>query len=90
MNVKWIQGKEDSYVGANLKISGEDKLGLVGSITTIITNDLKVNMRSINFNSKGKKFSGILSVLVKDTEHLKQLIAKIMKVDGVEKVVRVK
>ncbi len=90
MNVKWIQGKEDAYVGANLKISGEDKLGLVGSITTIITNDLKVNMRSINFTSKGKKFSGILSVLVKDTEHLKQLIAKIMKVDGVEKVVRVK
>jgi len=37
-----------------------------------------------------EKFSGILSVLVKDTEHLKQLIAKIMKVDGVEKVVRVK
>lgn len=90
MNVKWIKGKEDSYVVANLKIAGEDKLGLVGSITTIITNDLKVNMRSINFNSKGKKFSGILSVLVKDTEHLKQLIAKIMKVDGVEKVVRVK
>ena len=90
MNVKWIKGKEESYVSANLKISGEDKLGLVGSITTIITNDLKVNMRSINFNSKGKKFSGILSVLVKDTEHLKQLIAKIMKVDGVEKVVRVK
>lgn len=90
MNVKWIKGKEESYVSANMRITGEDKLGLVGSITNIITNDLKVNMRSINFNSKGKKFTGILSVLIKDTEHLKQLIAKIMKVDGVEKVVRVK
>ncbi len=90
MQVKWLKSGEDRFTTANLKITGEDKLGIVGSVTNTITNDLRVNMRSINFNSKGKLFKGIVSVLVKDNEHLSQLIAKLLKLDGVDKIVRVK
>ncbi len=90
MQIKWIKSGDDTFTIANLKVTGQDKLGVVGTITNVITNDLRVNMRSVNFNSKGKSFTGNVSVLVKDNEHLSQLIAKIGKIDGVEKVVRVK
>lgn len=90
MQIKWIKSEENTFTIANLKITGIDQVGLVGTITNVITNDLRVNMRTVNFNSKGKAFTGIVSVMVKDNEHLNQLIAKINKVDGVDKVVRVK
>lgn len=90
MQIKWIKSEENTFTIANLKITGVDQVGLVGTITNVITNDLRVNMRTVNFNSKGKAFTGIVSVMVKDNEHLNQLIAKINKVDGVDKVVRVK
>ena len=90
MQIKWIKAAEESFTLANLKITGSDQLGLVGTITNIITNDLRVNMRSVNFSSKGKVFTGNVSVLVRDNEHLNQLIAKINNIQGVEKVVRVK
>ena len=90
MQIKWIKSEDNTFTSANLKITGVDKVGLVGTIMNMITNDLRVNMRSINFNSKGKTFIGNVSVMVKDNEHLNQLIAKINKVDGVDKVIRVK
>jgi GTP pyrophosphokinase len=90
MQVKWVKSEENIFNTANLKITGDDQLGVVGLITNIITNDLRVNMRSINFTSKGRTFTGIVSIMVKDNEHLSQLVAKINKVDGVDKVVRVK
>jgi len=86
--VKWVQSKELGTSVINLKITGSDELGVVGSITKVITDDLRVNMRSINFKTKGKRFEGFVTVMVKDHEHLNQLIFKLKKVPGVEKVIR--
>ncbi len=90
MAVKWFQGKGGSYSMTNLKITGKDEIGLVSAITRTITDDLRVTMRSINFHKKGKHFEGRVSVMVKDYNHLDQLIAKINQVKGVERVMRVK
>ncbi|MEJ2594309.1 MAG: HD domain-containing protein [bacterium] len=90
MAVKWFQGKGASYSLTNLKITGKDEIGLVSAITRTITDDLRVTMRSINFHKKGKHFEGRVSVMVKDYNHLDQLIAKINQVKGVERVLRVK
>lgn len=88
--IKWVNGTEESYSSANLRITGTDELGLVSAITSTIADDLRVNMRSINFHKKGKHFEGRVSVLVKNYDHLDQLIARLNQVKGVEKVVRVK
>lgn len=90
MAIRWVGSDENSFSSANLKITGMDELGLVSAITRTITDDLRVNMRSINFSKKGKHFEGKVTVMVKDFNHLDQLIAKLNMVRGVEKVVRVK
>lgn len=90
MAIKWIKGEDKAFSTTNLKITGIDELGVVSAITRTITDDLRVNMRSINFQKKGKHFEGRVNVMVKNHEHLDQLIAKINQVKGVEKVVRVK
>ena len=90
LDVKWMQQKEDSHSAINLRILGEDELGVVGSITAVVAADLRIKMRSVNFKTKGKRFEGKITVLVKNFNHLNELIAKIKKVSGVEKVLRVK
>jgi len=90
MQIKWVKGKDSNVANVTLRIEGIDELGIVGTITKIITDDFRVNMRSISFQNKGKKFTGSVTVMVKDFEHLNQLIHKLTKVKGVEKVNRVK
>jgi GTP pyrophosphokinase len=90
MEVKWISSSQSKFWTANLRITGRDELGVVGVITKVVTDDLRVNMRAVNFQTKGKLFEGQLTVMVKDNEHLDQLIHKLGKVPGVVKVVRIK
>lgn len=90
LEIKWITSGEDSFSVASLRITGRDELGVVGSITKVITDDLRVNMRSLNFQTMGNKFVGKVSVSIKNHDHLDQLIHKIIKVKGVDKVLRIK
>ena len=90
LEVKWIGSEEKPYYRVNLKISGRDELGIVEALTKTITGDLRVNMRSINFTTKGKKFEGRVSLMIRNHDHLDQLIHKLKLVKGVEKIVRAK
>ncbi|MFK5857384.1 MAG: HD domain-containing protein [Bacteroidota bacterium] len=90
LEIKWISSGDNQFSEANLRITGTDELGILGSITKVIADDLRVNMQSVNFQTMGKKFVGKVCVSIKNNEHLDQLIHKLKKVDGVAKVVRVK
>ncbi|MBN2614912.1 MAG: bifunctional (p)ppGpp synthetase/guanosine-3',5'-bis(diphosphate) 3'-pyrophosphohydrolase [Bacteroidales bacterium] len=90
LDVKWIAVEDKHYHQVNIKITGMDQLGMVESITRIITGDLRVNMRSITFNTKGKQFEGKVTLMIRDTSHLSQLIYRLTQVKGVEKVTRIK
>jgi GTP pyrophosphokinase len=90
LEVKWMKQPESSLSAINLRILGTDELGVVGSITNVVTNDLHVGMRSVNFVTKGKHFEGKITVLIKNINHLNHLIAKLKKIPGVERVLRVK
>ncbi len=90
LDIKWMTSGENHFSIANLRITGTDELGMLGSITKVIADDLRVNMQSVNFQTMGKKFVGKVSVSIKNNEHLDQLIHKINKVAGVDKVFRVK
>ncbi len=90
LEIKWMTSDENHFSIANLRITGTDELGIVGSITKVIADDLRVNMQSVNFQTMGKKFVGKVSVSIKNNEHLQQLMHKINNVVGVDKVIRVK
>lgn len=90
IDVKWLSSVEKPFYQVNLKISGQDKLGMVESITKLVASDLRVNMRSVSFQTKGKKFEGKLAIMIRNNEHLTQLIHRLGQLKGVEKVMRVK
>ena len=73
---------------AALEISGIDSLGLVSKVTDIVSKQLKVNMKSISFESLDGTFIGKLKVQVSDTEHLDQLMNELKSIDEYVKVTR--
>lgn len=88
IHVKWKESKDNPVFQAAIRVAGIDTLGLVGEITKLISNDLKVNMRSIAFDTRDGRFVGKIVLQIKDTDHLDQLMHRIGRVQGVEKVVR--
>lgn len=88
MPAKWIDSSKQNYK-VTLKISGEDKHGILNKITQIIAGNSNMNIYNINSNTRGSIFSGVITLDVKNKTQLKKLIENISKVDGVNKVRRV-
>ncbi len=71
-----------------LRIVGNDNIGVVTNITSVISQEKDVMMRGINIESHDTLFSGTLSLLVGGNTKLNKLIAKIEGVKGVKQVKR--
>ena len=83
----WKEYKRDAFI-TGLKFIGIDNVGLVKELTTIISDLEKVNMKSLNFDSKDGVFEGNIMLYVLDKNHLENLIRKLRNIEGIEKVVR--
>jgi GTP diphosphokinase / guanosine-3',5'-bis(diphosphate) 3'-diphosphatase len=73
---------------AGIKITGIDDIGIVNTITNIISAEHHVNMKSISFETFDGLFEGKIMLFVYDTEHLDQLLLKFEQIDGVKSVER--
>ncbi|SIT92864.1 RelA/SpoT family protein [Pontibacter indicus] len=82
IKAKWTDQKELAFL-AGIRIKGTDRVGLVNDLTRIISNSLRVNMRSITIDSNDGIFEGNIMVFVNDTGHLDKLIQRMGKVTGV-------
>ena len=87
VKAKWNSQKELAFL-TGLHITGIDDVGLINKITTVISSDFKVNMRSITVDTEDGIFEGSIMVYVNNTKHLDNLIAKLKEVVGVNSVTR--
>ncbi|MFT5761886.1 MAG: guanosine-3',5'-bis(diphosphate) 3'-pyrophosphohydrolase [Polaribacter sp.] len=88
LKATWIDSSKQEFKTI-LKVSGNDKKGIVNNLTRIITNTMDVYINNINISGDHGVFEGKLSISVKNKTQLSKLIASIKKVDGVQKVERV-
>ena len=87
IKAKWVDSSSDEFT-AILKLSGIDNIGIVSEVTQSISRDMSVNINKLNFDSEDGIFTGIISVSVKNKTILNRLINRILKVKGVDKVLR--
>ncbi|RZK48390.1 MAG: bifunctional (p)ppGpp synthetase/guanosine-3',5'-bis(diphosphate) 3'-pyrophosphohydrolase [Pedobacter sp.] len=87
VKAKWNRQKELTFL-TGLHIVGIDDVGLINNITKVISNDFKVNMRSITVDTNDGIFEGSIKIFVNDKEHLDQLIQNLLEVKGVTGVSR--
>lgn len=88
IDARW-DGKGSSQYAVTLRVVGQDDLGIVNNITSIISKEEKILLRSISIDSDDGLFSGTLTIMLEDTSRLKQLIQKLEGVKGVKGVSRV-
>jgi len=88
IKAKWTDKESIAFL-AGIQIKGIDELGIVNNITRIISDELNLNIRSINVETNDGTFQGVLKIYVQDTHRLNQLINNIKKIKGVEKVQRI-
>lgn len=84
---KWTSQHEIAFL-TGLKIRGTDRVGLINDVSKIISEELKVNMRSMSIHTDSGIFEGEIMLYVNDTRHLEELMTKLEKVEGVYKVSR--
>lgn len=88
VQAKWIDSTQEEF-NAILKITGMDVMGLTNQLTKVISNQMHVNIQSINLSSEAGIFKGQITVMVQNNVILKKLIENIKTVDGIDKVTRV-
>ncbi len=85
VKAEWVKQSAASGKVSEIHITGTDRLGILNDITRVISEDLKVNMRSVSFDSKAGNFEGIIKVFVSDKKHLDSLIQRLGKIKGILK-----
>ena len=88
VKARW-SGKGASQYSITLRVIGNDDIGIVNNLTSIISKDERLVLRSINIDSHDGLFSGNLVVMLEDTSRLEQLIKKLRTVKGVKQVDRI-
>jgi guanosine-3',5'-bis(diphosphate) 3'-pyrophosphohydrolase len=88
IKARWKESQSTKVFITNLRVIGMDRVGILNDITKVISEDLRVNMKSVNFKSAGSGFEGVIKVQVRDVEHLGYLRQRLLKIKGVIKVVR--
>jgi GTP pyrophosphokinase len=87
LKAKWIDSTIQDYT-STIKISGIDNLGIVNQITKLISNTLNINIKKMSFDTVDNIFRGKITLKVKTKNILNDLIKRLKKINGIEKVIR--
>jgi len=87
VSAKWSKHKILSYL-ARISMVGIDKIGMINEITEVVSKQLNVNIRTVNFNVHDGIFEGSIDLYVHSAADLNNLILSIGKIKGVDGVKR--
>jgi GTP pyrophosphokinase len=87
IKARWA-GKSGSQYSCTLKVIGNDDIGIVTNITSLIQKESNVALRSISVDSADGFFHGHLTILISDNKVLENIIKKIKTIKGVKSVER--
>lgn len=82
IDVQWPDNSDEEFL-VGIKVSGEDKPGMLNEITQVIAAHDNTNIKSVNISSKGSTFDGSVILMVRNINQLNQLINKIKSIGGV-------
>ena len=88
VRARWASRSSKNTFPAVIHVIGNDDLGIVNNLTSIISKDQHIMLRNINIESRDGLFYGELTVLIEDNLQLRLLIRKLQTVKGVKTVSR--
>jgi len=88
LSTEWSRHKNTSFE-ATLEVKGLDSLGMLSSISKIISEDFNVNIQRLLIEVKDGVFEGKIKMKVHDVEDIQKMCVKLSKLDKIKSVGRV-
>jgi GTP pyrophosphokinase len=86
-DIRWSSHKVMSYLSI-IRVQGIDRIGILMDLVQVITGELNINIRELKIQSHDGIFEGEISLYVTSTDDLNAVIAKIKKINGVDRAQR--
>tara|TARA_B000000477_G_scaffold12961_2_gene11060 strand:+ start:29846 stop:32071 length:2226 start_codon:yes stop_codon:yes gene_type:complete len=87
IKAKWIDSSQEEFT-VKIELIGIDKMGLVNNITKVISENMNINMKRLNFETDSGTFKGDILMSVKTNLEATKLIKKLKVLNGIEKIKR--
>jgi GTP pyrophosphokinase len=88
VSTEWSSHKNTSF-DATLEVQGIDSLGVLNTITQIISNDFNVNIQRLIIEAKDGVFEGKIKLKVHNVEDIQRLCLTLSKIKNIKSVGRV-
>jgi GTP pyrophosphokinase len=88
ITAEWTKFKKLSYL-SRIKLTGFDRVGIVSEISTIISKQNNINMRTVHFDAHDGIFEGDLYLYIHNVQDLTELISRLMKIKGMDNIERI-
>lgn len=88
VKARWSGKSTGSQYPITLRIVGHDDIGIVTNISSLISKEKNISLRSISIDSNAGLFQGNLTIMVNDTHELDGIVKKLRLVKGVKSVSR--
>jgi len=88
VKARWAGKGQGTSYPITLHVVGQDDIGIVTNLTSIISKETDVTLRSIGINSKDGLFSGNITIMIGDTSRLEALLKKLRTIKGVKQISR--
>jgi GTP pyrophosphokinase len=88
IEVQWKADSIKASFPAVIRVTGNDKIGLMNELSQVISNELNINMLSLKMDARNGAVTGTIKVMVKSSKHLGELLRRISDIRGVDRAVR--
>ncbi|HJE87492.1 RelA/SpoT family protein, partial [Rikenella microfusus] len=89
LSARWRATSSSGAFRATIRVQGDDVPGLAGRVTDLISQELKLNIRSMSFGAQRGVMEGQLSIEVTSAQAVDMVLYKLKKVNGVTRAFRV-
>ncbi len=86
VTIAWLTGQ--SLFPVNIYLRGVDSTGLLGELSTVISNHLNANIQKISMESKNGVFEGTIQVMVHSKSDAGRIIKALKKLEKIKTVAR--
>jgi GTP pyrophosphokinase len=88
VKARWSGKSVGSQYPITLRIIGHDDIGIVTNITSLISKEKNISLRSISIDSNAGLFQGNLTIMVSDNKELENIVKRIQQIKGVKNITR--
>ena len=85
LDVKWEMHKKLYFI-ATIRLGGIDRMGLLNEITQVISSQMNVNIRNLNFTCEDGVFDGTLELRVHDREDVHKVMESLKQITDLKEI----